>query len=132
MYCVIFVWLHESSFADYKPVMASSMRRVFFSLKTKYVESDLSLRNPLWLKLADLVQKYIMHNSSFWILIIVYKIWLERNVIFKFQMTNQYNFRANILFSLYKQPIRISNFYNEIIAYLHFEFFLQGKVFSIF
>ena len=132
MYCVIFVWLHESSFADYKPVMASSMRRVFFSLKTKYVESDLSLRNPLWLKLADLVQKYIMHNSSFWILIIVYKIWLERNVIFKFQMTNQYNFRANILFSLYKQPIRISNFYNEIFAYLHFEFFLQGKVFSIF
>ena len=46
------------------------------------------------------------------------------------------NSRKNILtyisFTSYGQPIRISNFYNEIFVYLLFEFFLQGKVFLIF
>ena len=37
-------------------------------------------------------------------------------------------FENFISFTSYEQPIRISNFYNEIFVYLHFEFFYKAKV----
>ena len=38
----------------------------------------------------------------------------------------------NEMFTSYEQPIRISNFYNEIFVYLLFEGFIKVKVFLIF